>query len=98
MGADVADGVQHHCASDAVVQVGRDQAGFAGKGGHAENRCIADLHQPPGMGFVFGADIQVQVVNSHILGGDLSAQRDHAAHAVLEAEGGVQDALRPNAS
>lgn len=60
--ADQAEGLQHGCAGNAVIQVRRDQSRVHGEGGHPGHCCVSHLHQALGMGAVLGPNIQVEIL------------------------------------
>ena len=54
---DVAHGIQHDRAGDAIVQIRRNQTGLRGKGRHLRNGCVANLDESSGMGLIFRPDV-----------------------------------------
>ena len=89
-----AQSFEHGNTGDPVIQVGRDQAGLQGIGRHAGHGSIPHLNQAAGLLFVFGTDVQVQIVDGYVLRSHFLAQGNHTGDAILETERGVQDTFR----
>ena len=92
----MAQSIQHHCAGNAVIQVGRHQAGLRRKGRHPGNRRVPHPDQVAGMGRIPGPNVYVEVGNGHIFQRHIFTQRDHTTHPIFKPEGGVENVLRPD--
>ena len=84
---------QQDHAGDAVVHIGRDQPVSGGKGGGIVDCGVSDLYHGLGLIGVMGADINIEVIQGHLLGLHPLIQGNQSLYAIFEPDGGMQDAV-----
>ena len=84
---------QQDDAGDAVVHIGRDQPVSGGKGGGIVDCGISDLYHSLGLIGVMGTDVNIEIIQGHVLGLHPLIQGDHSLYATFEPDRGMQDAV-----